>query len=281
MSCINKKDSEGSSTGLSDCPICRGSMVALYSNIILNAHMVQYFRCNKCGFIRTEEPYWLDEAYSSAIAVTDVGLLSRNIKNVQIIKSYLKIFGHHEDMIVDISGGYGVLARLLRDAGVDCYTTDKYCENIFAKGFEPPLDCHASLLMAFEVLEHIQNPCEFINDIFKKYNCSTLIFSTSVTDGKIPSKDWWYFSCETGQHISFYTKTSLTELASQLDCKYIGINDDYHIITRKSVAVLNRAAIKSEFVRRLAAYSFSKSNRSLLVQDYEAAKSALQFRGSP
>lgn len=55
---------------------------------------MQYYRCPNCGFICTEEPYWLDEAYSSAIASTDIGVIMRNMllrdKVSAILKTILK-----------------------------------------------------------------------------------------------------------------------------------------------------------------------------------------------
>ncbi|MDM9385349.1 methyltransferase domain-containing protein [Chlorogloeopsis sp. ULAP01] len=79
---------------------------------------------------------------------------------------------------LDVSGGYGLLTRLMRDIGFDCYTTDKYCQNLFAKAFEPTDKFEADALFAFEVLEHIENPLKFLSKIFMKSGCKTLIFST-------------------------------------------------------------------------------------------------------
>ena len=61
------------------CKICSSKMNTFNMAIILNKYNVQYYRCYNCGYICTEEPYWLEEAYSSAIANTDIGLISRNV----------------------------------------------------------------------------------------------------------------------------------------------------------------------------------------------------------
>jgi hypothetical protein len=45
---------------------------------VLRKHLARYEVCDACGFLRAHEPYWLDEAYSSAIAAADTGLVARN-----------------------------------------------------------------------------------------------------------------------------------------------------------------------------------------------------------
>ena len=61
------------------CPICTGKMDPCITAQDLGKHPAQYEVCNACGFLRAHEPHWLDEAYSSAIAAADTGLVMRNI----------------------------------------------------------------------------------------------------------------------------------------------------------------------------------------------------------
>ena len=51
------------------CKICKSLSNLLGELPILSKHRVQFFRCTGCGFIQTEEPHWLEEAYSQAIAL--------------------------------------------------------------------------------------------------------------------------------------------------------------------------------------------------------------------
>lgn len=60
------------------CKICGAESKPFDSATILNKYEVQYYKCPDCGFIQTEEPHWLDEAYSSAITSSDIGLIQRN-----------------------------------------------------------------------------------------------------------------------------------------------------------------------------------------------------------
>ena len=64
------------------CKICKicGTDVNQYDQaIIMGKFDVSYFECPNCGFVQTEEPYWMTEAYSSAITSSDIGLVQRNI----------------------------------------------------------------------------------------------------------------------------------------------------------------------------------------------------------
>ncbi len=60
------------------------------------------------------------------------------------------------------AGGYGLLARLMRDLGFDCHGTDKYCDSLFAREVDPGPDFKADALFAMEVLEHIEDPLGFV-----------------------------------------------------------------------------------------------------------------------
>jgi hypothetical protein len=57
-----------SATSLPDnCRVREERMAYFGEAIVLTKHRVQYFRCDKCGFIQSEAPYWLEEANSFAI----------------------------------------------------------------------------------------------------------------------------------------------------------------------------------------------------------------------
>jgi hypothetical protein len=56
--------------------------------------------------------------------------------------------------------------------GFDFYWTDKYAENLFARGFEAQSIFH-STAAAFEVLEHIENPLAFLRGPQNTYRFDT------------------------------------------------------------------------------------------------------------
>lgn len=248
-----------------------------FSATVLGKYLVDYFYCVNCGLLKTEKPYWLESAYQDAIAVTDTGLVKRNISNCKrVLPLIYGLFGT-KAKILDVSGGYGLLARLLRDNGMNCYTIDKYCENIFAKSFEPEADFVADVLLSFEVLEHIDNPIEFLSDNFKKFKSKTIILSTSVYGDVIPEKTWWYYSFETGQHISFYQKKTLDALAKKLECNCYSMSNDFHMITNTKLPKLTKLVLSNKYLQKIyAMYIYTKNkNNSYTFKDHLLLKSKI------
>jgi hypothetical protein len=231
------------------CPVSAHKMDRIFTGIILAKYQVDYFKCPGCGLINTEAVHWLSEAYTDAIAKTDTGLVSRNILNQGRLEAILfSVFGEGGSY-TDVGGGYGMLCRLMRDIGFDFYTTDAYCENILAPGFEPLLGLVANALVAFEVFEHLEQPFDFVRDAFEKFDTKTIIFSTLLQPEEVPPADWWYYAFETGQHITFYTKKALEELARRVGCKFYSLSDDLHIITDRGIPphVINTLSNSGKF----------------------------------
>ena len=66
------------------CKICNHETNNIFTAKILNKYYAKYYYCDHCGFLQTEEPYWLKEAYSNSISITDTGIVARNITLSQI-----------------------------------------------------------------------------------------------------------------------------------------------------------------------------------------------------
>ena len=245
------------------CPISEVSMESVFEETILQKYKVTYYFCKECGLLKTEKPFWLSEAYSEAIGDTDTGVLMRNIVNSDWLEVLLKSLFIEKGKFLDVAGGYGLLTRLMRDKGFDCYTTDKFCQNLFAKTFEPDTYFKADALFAFEVFEHIDNPLEFLHTLFEKYSCKTIIFSTKTFSDTIPSRDWWYYSFEDGRHITFYQPKTLSRLAERLGCKFYMINPDLHIITDKQLSAFSRLLIFNKHIWRLYSFYIRRKRKGL------------------
>ena len=238
-------------------------MEPVFSEILLRKWKVTYYYCQACGILKTEEPYWLDEAYQEAISDTDTGLVARNIHHSNNLEVILACLSLENGKFLDVAGGYGLLARLMRDKGFDCYTTDKYCQNVFAKTFEPGNDFKADALFAFDVLEHLEDPLQFLSAVFNWYRCKTIIFSTLTFEDTIPSKDWWYYSFDSGQHITFYQPRTLSLLAEHFACEYYRISPNLHIITDLEIPKVRRHLLLNRPLRRLYASYVRYKRRGL------------------
>jgi hypothetical protein len=202
------------------CPICHSDFTSAFTATVLGCHEASYAYCTMCGFLSVRNPHWLEEAYSSAIASADTGLVSRNVATAAKIAAvlYFLMGERGSGRYLDIAGGYGMLTRLMRDYGFDFYWSDKFCQNLLARGFEyhPALGKFRAVT-AIEVLEHIENPVTFVLEALEQGQTDTLIFTTELFEGGPPRPDQWrYYSFETGMHISFFQYKTLAALAQRV-----------------------------------------------------------------
>jgi hypothetical protein len=219
---------------MSSCPVCAAAMAPLFTARVLGKYDIQYFHCPTCGFVRTEQPYWLEEAYSAAIAVTDTGILQRNWALAAKLACTVFWCLDARAAYLDVAGGYGILTRLMRDYGFDYYWEDLLCSNLLARGFEADKAGTAfAALSGFEVIEHTVDPVEFVSDAMTRHDCRTLIFSTITYSGpQPPGPDWWYYSPMTGQHISFFHQRTLQKIADRLGLSFYS-SGSVHIYTSR------------------------------------------------
>jgi 2-polyprenyl-3-methyl-5-hydroxy-6-metoxy-1,4-benzoquinol methylase len=146
-----------------NCKICNGNTFIHDKAQILNKYLVNYYYCQNCGFLQTEEPYWLNESYSKVIARSDTGIITRNFENATNLLLFLKFIP--QGACLDFGGGHGILTRIMRDYGYDFYHYDKYAENLFASGFEGNLNNRYKVVTSFENFEHFVTPLEEIEKL--------------------------------------------------------------------------------------------------------------------
>jgi hypothetical protein len=250
-----------------NCKICNSGSTPLETTTILNKYVVQYYSCNHCGFIQTESPYWLEEAYSSAIARSDIGLIGRNIKLSNICSALIPLFFSNAGLFLDYGGGNGMFVRMMRDKGFEFYWQDIHALNQFAEGFEAPQGKKFSLLTAFEVFEHLPQPLEVIADMFRYSD--TLIFTTRLLPRwNIKPDEWWYFTPDTGQHVSLYSRESLEMIAKEFNLKLSSNGISLHILSLRTVpAILLKALSYPPFAITVSGILNIK-RQSLLNHDY-------------
>ncbi|WP_235006738.1 methyltransferase domain-containing protein [Calothrix rhizosoleniae] len=245
------------------CKVCNSDSFHLSTAKILQKYEVNYFQCSHCGFVQTEHPYWLDEAYSEAIAVSDVGLVYRNNIMANITGKLLFNYFDHQAKFLDYGGGYGLFVRLMRDQGFDFYWFDKFCKNIFARGFDLQKDDkqNLELITAFELFEHLTNPLQELKEIINL--CPNILFSTELLPEDNPTPDkWWYYTPHEGQHISIYTRKSLEILASKHNLKLHTNGKSLHLLTTKE-------DLPENLFEQLAQNELQPTNKeSLLSRDF-------------
>jgi len=267
-----------------NCKVCSSEAGFFYKGNVLNKYEIDYFKCNTCGFIQTEKPYWLNEAYNDAIADLDIGLISRNIELSAITEKIISVFFDKAKHFLDYGGGYGMFVRLMRDKGFEFYRYDTHCENIFARHFDIS-DIESKkfdLVTVFEVFEHLENP----NDEVKKMLgfAPSILFSTLLAPSSAEEFDkWWYRAPLSGQHITFYTQESLRFIARQNNKKLYTNGFNLHLITDNefdntlfSKAISPR---KKDILERLSGKFFSDTEpnwrKSLLEEDYTFIESKI------
>jgi hypothetical protein len=254
------------------CKVCGGSVVPTHRGILLGHHNVEYFFCPSCEYRFTEEPYWLDEAYGEGVATTDTGLVKRNIDLARQLATVLpRLFP--DGPYVDWGGGSGLFTRLMRDAGFEFFWQDRYGENVLAKGFDWSFRTavpNATLVTAFEVLEHVPDPLAFFDQAFKESGANSMFFTEELHPGPDIDPEWFYFAPVTGQHISFYSAKTLAVIAERLGL-HLRTWGPLHLLTGESITArrFSRAMGRARIVGLTAgiASRMSRTPDSLTVSD--------------
>lgn len=251
------------------CKICAEETSFVFENTVLNKYKVGYYQCNSCLFLQTENPFWLDEAYKSAITSLDLGLVYRNLFLAPIIKTVFDIWFNKAGYYLDYGGGYGLLVRMMRDRGLRFFRQDKFCENLFAKYFDLEdlgESKHFEAVTTFEVFEHLENP---IYEIEKMMAYSkNILFTTDLIPDNVELKNWHYLVPEVGQHIALYHKKSLEHIAKKFNLNLCSNGTNIHLLTEKKIPNAVFKLVTNPRVARICQMVFFRRNISLLPTDY-------------
>ena len=244
------------------CKICKEKSKYIFNAKILNNHQIEYFKCSSCGFVQTQTPYWLEEAYNDAISVSDTGVMVRNNSFAKTTSVIFSLLSKNNGSFLDYGAGYGIFTRLMRDKGFDFFWYDKYATNLLSRGFEGDiLDKKYEAITSFENFEHFENPMEDIEKIFSLTD--TVLFSTELVPDITPNpNEWWYYCLEHGQHISLFSKKSLEYIASKHNYNLISNNSNLHILSKKKIS--NKIFLVEKIIKKLQLDKFfeqeSKTN---------------------
>ena len=211
------------------CRVCGETTRRLFDGPLLDLR-VGYHDCPRCGYVQTDPPNWLARAYGEAINRSDTGILRRNARNARLVMRVMDVLGVLHGRVVDCAGGYGLLVRMLRDAGVDALWRDPYCENLVARGFEHAGE-PAALVTAFEAMEHFVEPPGEL-DALMALGDAVLVSTDLIADPAPAPGTWWYYGAEHGQHIGFFRPQTLRWLAARAGWHLHSDGRSFHLFTR-------------------------------------------------
>jgi Methyltransferase domain len=237
------------------CRLCGGRSSYRFDLNVLHKHDVKYYECEECHSLQTENPFWLNEAYDQSLSSLDTGAGQRNLHNLAASYAVCKLFKANN--AIDIGGGDGLLCRLLRDYGINCFVKDKYANPTYAQGFTEPDFDTPDLVIAFEVLEHFANPRLDLDALFR-LNSNILLASTAIYTNE--QKDWWYLAPENGQHVFFYSKRALDLIANTYGYKLI-ISGGFILFAKNNVLTPAKSVLARLLLNRYAC----RTLRSLVV----------------
>jgi hypothetical protein len=186
------------------CRLCGAPTTAIFTARLLSKYDVDYLECTACHSLQTQQPFWLDEAYAHNLGDMDCGAAQRNLSSATASMIVAKLWGLHN--AVDHGGGDGLLCRLLRDYGLNCFVEDKYAAPTYAQGYAQPDFDVPDVVFAFEVFEHFTDPDTEIGALFSR-RPKVLFGSTQQYTNQ--RAEWGYLSRHSGHHIFFYSNDAL------------------------------------------------------------------------
>ena len=223
-----------------------------------------------CGFIQTEPPFWLAESYKSPMTSYDLGGISRPTLNSVLTKAVINWFFDAGGRFLDFGGGYGVFTRWMRDEGYDFFHYDQHCPNLFAPGHDADISgsVRYELVTAFEVFEHIAEPAKTVARVLSISD--SVLFSTELLPVPAPPiTDWWYYGPEHGQHIAFFTRVALQQLAARFSANYYTDGGIIHLISRRHISERIFRLVLHPKVRALVNRFYRR--KTLLWEDFAIA----------
>ncbi len=179
------------------CRLCAGEAGFSFARVDTDGDRVCYYKCTVCKSLQTEMPYWLDEVYrltrrpGDEQPDLDTGAVERTTYGRTAV-FFLATLGEAirpGDKVIIGKEGPACWHALLRDAGIDAYSYDKFVPNHFAAGFGFIQGITYAMATCFEVFEHFAEPSQDVAALFE-IGMKHILISTEVFDSHGP--DWNY-----------------------------------------------------------------------------------------
>jgi SAM-dependent methyltransferase len=195
--------------------------------VLAGRHRALYYECLQCRALQVVDPTWLDEAY--ALEAEPPG--AENLDSGRFRRTYsgflylvaLDVAGALGSVsrIVDFGGGYGLLAQMLRDVGMDAWTSDPYVPRPFFSPDRSLPDLAAvdagsvDVVVALEVFEHLTDPMAVGSDLRRVLAPGgSIVLSTGHYRPDEHGLDWPYLSLQGGQHVTFWSTEARAHFAA-------------------------------------------------------------------
>jgi 2-polyprenyl-3-methyl-5-hydroxy-6-metoxy-1,4-benzoquinol methylase len=218
------------SPGLLSCRICNGTLIAP----LFIKQKVSYFQCKNCQFIFSDSrnPNLTNELQDFEPAYLDY-LKEKNtdIKNHRFILDQL---GKHQDLtgktFLDIGCGSGKLVKFLNANGFEAIGIEPSTalfESFLQQGHSffkgDVIDFALSnqgrqfdIIIASDVLEHVEDPDRFFEEIEKLLSPGGLLFISTPDAGsffaRVSGKRWHYYN---KYHLSIFSRSNIARLANK------------------------------------------------------------------
>jgi len=258
------------------CKVCESATEYFGEQKILQTFAARYLRCTRCGFVFVEQPTWLEQAYELPIAAADTGIVVRNLRFADVVGTLIDLALPRARRFMDFGGGAGLFVRLMRDRGYDFYRQDKYCDNIFAVGFDATADQRFDLATSIEVIEHIVEPMSVLQQL-AELAPTVLIGTEQLPAVRNRPGEWWYYAPEGGQHVSFFSARALQIAAERLRMQLASNGRNVHVFSRERISPRLVRLVGSRrglaFARTWAKVA-RRRRRSLTHSDAETARAS-------
>ena len=229
------------------CRLCGGTSNLLCTQNVLSRYDVGYYQCPACDLIQTQKPFWLPEAYGSALSDLDTGAVERARLSTELTLAAATLLRIPLDAAcTDYGGGHGILVRAMRDHGYDFRWYDTYAQNHFARGFEADPSVRSALLTCFEVWEHLPDVGADLAKFFEPGH-DALLVGTFLHAGHRPG--WWYYCPEVGQHVAFFSARTMQNVADRFGYEAI-IGRRYTLFHKPGLVSGWRRSLLGQILRR-------------------------------
>ena len=251
---------------LSKCKICDSFDFTEQEVLIFGESKQTLKQCRYCWCAFFENPKWLEKSYQRAITDLDTGILQRSDDIANVLTPFI-ISKKGNQSGVDFGGGYGLLARRLRDRGFEWQSMDPMVENIFPGQSEPYAQSYG-IVSLIEVLEHLVDPLEEMTKLAE--NSEQIYISTLLIEPNFRNPTWWYLQPETGQHIFFLSRKSLKIMATKMNMHAYTNGSNLHVLSHGKINIRQKWILKHQKIAWGIGFllGVQRRGKSLARQDY-------------